>query len=49
MGGWSLEYLHNLPAGIYDELIAWINDDADRAKHGEVSIDMDAPDRHGHD
>lgn len=47
--GWTLEYLYGLPAGTYDELIAWIKDDADRATHGEASIDMDAPDRHGHD
>lgn len=49
MGGWTLEYLESLPAWKYEELIAWIKDEADTAKHGEASIDMDTPERHGHD
>lgn len=38
---WTLEDVHNLECDQYDELVAWVNEQAERAEHGE-STDADA-------
>jgi hypothetical protein len=42
MKGWTLEYVRDLTVEDYDEIIQWLRDEADRAQHGEGSVDMDA-------
>lgn len=42
MHGWTLEDVRDLDVDEYDELVQWLVDQSDRAKHGEESIDMDA-------
>lgn len=38
---WTLETVRGLSVDDYDEIVAWLNDEAARAS-GEPSIDMDA-------
>ena len=42
MQGWTLEYVRDLTVEDYEEIIRWLQDEADRAQHGEGSVDMDA-------
>ena len=42
MQGWTLDEVRNLSATDYDEIIAWLRDEADRAEHPvDDSVDMD--------
>lgn len=42
MKGWTLDYVQSLETRTYSELAEWLNDQAERATHGEDSIDVDA-------
>lgn len=41
MHGWTLEDVRDLEQDEYDELVKWLTEQSDRAKHGEESIDVD--------
>jgi hypothetical protein len=42
MQGWTLEYVRSIDARDYDEIVSWLNDEAERARGGDGSVDMDA-------
>lgn len=41
MHGWTLADLYDLEEHEYDELVSWLLEQQDRAKHGEDSINVD--------
>ena len=41
MKGWTLETVRSLSVEDYDEIIAWLQDEADRLS-GDQSVDMNA-------
>lgn len=38
---WSLDELHDLDADVFDQLVAWATERANRAKGDGESVDMD--------
>jgi hypothetical protein len=43
MQGWTLDYVRGLDASDYEEIINWLNDEAERARGDrQGSVDMDA-------
>jgi hypothetical protein len=42
LNGWTLETVRSLTVEDYDEIVDWLQDEADRVRGGAGSVDMDA-------